>query len=471
MAKERRLPQGENKIGTMPEGRLLLTMALPLIISMLVQAFYNVVDTYYVSQIPAGPNGENSAVVALGLAFPVQNLIIGCATGVGVGMNALLSKSLGEGNRERANRAAGNGIFLSGCFCLVFVIFGFVGARAFFDMQSNVAETVENGAAYLSICSIFSLGIFIEILGERMLQATGRTVYTLFTQGLGAVLNIILDPLLIFGFEPLGIAPMGIAGAAIATVSGQWVAAIMAVIFNLTVNTDVKIKPAFMVPDWKILRPILVVGIPSMVMMAIGSVMNFCMNRIFLGFTDLGETPAEVFGVYYKLQSFVLMPLFGLNNAVVSIMAFNYGARKPKRILRTLKISGCTAITIMLIGLAVFQIFPEQLLGIFSITDNFMRLGKGALRIVSLHFPIAALCIAVSATFPALGDGVYSTISSLCRQMFALLPAAYLLSLTGNVNAVWWAFPIAEVVSLLVSMILFARIYKRKIKPMFEQAN
>ncbi len=471
MAKERRLPQGENKIGTMPEGRLLLTMALPLIISMLVQAFYNVVDTYYVSQLPPAPNGENSAVVALGLAFPIQNLMIGCSTGVGVGMNALLSKSLGEGNRERANRAAGNGIFLSVCFCLAFVIFGFVGAEPFFDMQSNVAETVENGTAYLSICSIFSLGIFVEILGERMLQATGRTFYTLFTQGLGAVLNILLDPLFIFGYEPLGIAPMGIAGAAVATVTGQWVAAIMAVIFNLTVNPDVQLRPSFLRPNRKIIRPILVVGIPSMVMMAIGSVMNFGMNRIFLGFTEFGETPAEVFGVYYKLQSFVLMPLFGLNNAVVPILAFNYGARKPERIMRTLKLSGVTAMAIMLVGLAVFQIFPEQLLSIFSSTDNFMNLGVNALRVVSIHFPIAALCIAVSAAFPALGDGVYSTICSLCRQLIALLPAAYLLSLTGDVNAVWWSFPIAEVFSLLVSMFLFVRIYKRKIKPLFEQVN
>ena len=450
----------ENKMGTMPIGKLLFTMALPLVISMLVQAFYNVVDSFYVSRI------SDSAVTALGLAFPVQNLIIGCSTGVGVGMNALLSKSLGQGNRERANQAAGNGIFLSICFALAFVLFGLVGARPYYAVQSSVAETIEGGTAYISICTLFSLGIFVEILGERLLQASGRTVYTLFTQGLGAVLNIILDPLFIFGFKPLGIAPMGIAGAAVATVIGQWVAAIMAVIFNLFCNPDVQLKLRYIRPDPAIVKKILSIGVPSMIMMAIGSVMNFGMNQIFLGFKDYGETAAGVFGIYFKLQSFVLMPLFGLNNASISILAFNYGARQPKRITKTLKLSTATALTIMVLGLTVFQVFPDQLLGIFNPSDTFMTLGKSALRIVSLHFPIAAICIALGASFQALGNGIYSTITSLCRQLLALLPAAYLLSLTGNVHAVWWAFPIAEVVSMTVTLILYYRIYKRKIKPL-----
>ena len=450
----------ENKMGTMPVGKLLFTMALPLVLSMLVQAFYNVVDSFYVSRI------SDSAVTALGLAFPVQNLIIGCSTGVGVGMNALLSKSLGQGNQERANQAAGNGIFLSICFALAFVVFGLVGARPYYAVQSAVAETVEGGTAYISICTLFSLGIFVEILGERLLQASGRTVYTLFTQGLGAVLNIILDPLFIFGFEPLGIAPMGIAGAAVATVIGQWVAAIMAVIFNLFCNPDVQLKLRYIRPDPAIVKKILSIGVPSMIMMAIGSVMNFGMNQIFLGFKDYGETAAGVFGIYFKLQSFVLMPLFGLNNASISILAFNYGARQPKRITKTLKLSTATALTIMVLGLTVFQVFPDQLLGIFNPSDTFMTLGKSALRIVSLHFPIAAICIALGASFQALGNGIYSTITSLCRQLLALLPAAYLLSLTGNVHAVWWAFPIAEIVSATVTLILFSRIYKKRIKPL-----
>ena len=453
----------ENKMGTMPVGKLLFTMALPLVISMMVQALYNVVDSFYVSRI------SESAVTALGLAFPIQNLQIGCATGVGVGMNALLSKSLGEGNRERANRAAGNGILLSLAFSLVFLIFGFVGAEGYYKLQSEVEETIQNGTAYISICSIFCLGIFVEILGERLLQASGRTVYTLFTQGLGAVINIVLDPVFIFGFEPLGIAPMGIAGAAVATVIGQWVAAIMAVIFNLTANPDVQLSLKYLRPRWEILKKILSIGIPSIIMMGIGSVMNFGMNQIFLGFKDYGETAAGVFGIYFKLQSFVLMPLFGINNAAISIIAFNYGARQPKRITGTLKFSLGGAMAIMLTGLAVFQLFPQTLLGIFNPSDDFLALGISALRIVSLIFPIAAVGIALGASFQALGKGIYSTITSLCRQLIALLPVAYLLSLSGDVHLVWWAFPIAEIVSVTVTLILFGKIYKQRVKPLTEE--
>ncbi len=454
----------ENKMGTMPVGKLLFTMALPLAISMLVQAFYNVVDSFYVSRI------SESAVTALGLAFPIQHLMIGCATGIGVGMNALLSKSLGEGNQKRANQAAGNGIFLSLCFVVVFMVFGFVGARPYYAMQSSVQETVDNGTAYVTICSIFCLGIFVEIIGERLLQASGRTVYTLFTQGLGAVLNIVLDPVFIFGSEKLGIAPMGIAGAAVATVIGQWVAAIMAIIFNFTSNPDVQLKLRFLCPQPKIIKKILTVGIPSIIMMAIGSVMNFGMSQILLGFKDYGETAAGVFGIYYKLQSFVLMPLFGINNAVIPILAFNYGARKPERITKLLKCALGTATAIMLVGIGVFQLLTDQLLGIFEPSETFLTLGRSALRIISIHFPLAVVGICLTASFQALGNGVYSTIVSLCRQMIVLLPVAFLLSLTGNVNAVWWSFPIAEVVSSVTTLILFAKIYKSKMKPLFDAA-
>ena len=452
----------ENKMGVMPVGKLLFTMALPLALSMLVQAFYNVVDSFYVSRI------SESAVTALGLAFPIQNLMIGFATGIGVGMNALLSKSLGEGNQKLANRTAGNGIFLCLCAVVCFMIFGLVGARGYYAVQTDVAETVEGGAAYISICSIFCLGIFVEILGERLLQASGRTIYTLFTQGTGAVLNIILDPLFIFGFQPLGIAPMGIAGAAVATVVGQWVAAILAIIFNLTKNPDVQFRLKNILPRPEVVSKILSVGVPSIVMMAIGSVMNFGMNQIFLGFKAYGETAAGVFGIYFKLQSFVLMPLFGINNATVSIIAFNYGARKPERITKTLKLALYTALAIMAVGFAVFQLLPEVLLGIFEPSDTFLALGRTALRVVSIHFPIAAVGISLGASFQALGNGIYSTITSLCRQLLALLPVAYLLSLTGDVHAVWWSFPVAEVVSMVVTLILFARIYKQKILPMKE---
>ena len=455
---------GDNKMRTMPVGKLLFNMALPLVLSMLVQALYNVVDSVYVAGY--SPN----AVTALSLAFPIQNLQIGCATGIAVGVNSLLSKSLGEGNRERANKAAGNGIVLTLIITAAFMLFGLFGAGAYYNMQPISAETAKGGTQYTAICCIFTLGIFVEVLGERLLQASGRTVYTLFTQGTGAVLNIILDPLFIFG--GFGIPAMGVAGAAVATVIGQWVAAILAVIFNLKCNPDVKFGIKYLRLEKSVVTKILTVGVPSAIMMAIGSIMNFGMNQIFLGFQDIGETASGVFGVYFKLQSFFLMPVFGLNNASISIIAYNYGARQPKRITKTLKVAIFAVFTVLLLGFAVFQIFPEALMSIFNTSEeaqggHFMEIGVTALRIVSIHFPLAAVCIALGASFQGLGNGIYSSITSLCRQLFALLPAAYLLSLTGNVNAVWWSFPIAEIVSLIATLILYARIYRNKIKPMF----
>ena len=459
MRQEKHLPHPkENKMGTMPIGKLLFNMALPMIIAMLVQALYNVVDSIYVSRI------SESAVTALSLAFPVQNIQIGFATGIGVGVNALLSKSLGEGNQDTANRAAGNGVFLVGVVTALFILFGFLGTRPYFEMQSQVAETVNGGADYTAICCIFSLGIFVEVLGERLLQSSGRTFYTMITQGTGAVVNIILDPVFIFGFAPLGIPAMGIAGAAIATVIGQWIAAILAVIFNLKCNPDVQFSLSFLKPRLPVIRPILTVGIPSIIMVAIGSVMNFSMNQILQGFS---ETATGVFGIYFKLQSFFFMPLFGINNATISIVAYNYGARNPKRITGTLLRTSITAGCIMIAGLLAFQLLPDILLGIFNPTDEFLRIGRSALRIISLCFPAAAIGIALSASFQALGNGIYATIISLCRQMLVLVPAAYLLSLAGEVTYVWWAFPIAEVASLAVTLFFFTRIYLRKIKPLY----
>ena len=458
----------ENKMGVMPLGKLLFNMALPLVLSMLVQALYNVVDSVYVAGY------SQNAVTALSLAFPIQNLQIGFATGAAVGMNSLLSKSLGEGDRERANRAAGNGIFLTLLFVVLFMLFGFFGADAYYNMQNISAETAKAGTDYTSICCIYTAGIFIGILGERLLQASGKTIYTMFTQGTGALLNILLDPLFIYGFEPLGIPEMGAAGAAVATVIGQWVGAVMAIIFNLTKNTDVQFGLKYLRPDKEIMGKILAVGVPSIIMMAIGSVMNFGMNQIFLGFEGVGETASGVFGIYFKLQSFFFMPLFGINNAAISILAFNYGARQPKRITGTLKRTVGTAMVIMLLGLAVFQIFPDVLMGFFSTSADaadgeFVQLGISALRIISLMFPLAAVGIALGgAAFPAMGNGLYSTITSLCRQLIVLLPAAYLLSLTGDVHAVWWSFPIAEVVSMVITLLLFGKVYRSKIKPMFQ---
>ena len=451
----------ENKMRTRPAGRLLFTMALPLILSMLVQAVYNVVDSVYVSQI------SESAVTALSLAFPVQNLLIGCAIGVAVGVNSLLSKSLGEGNRDHANIAAGNGIFLAAIVMALFMAFGILGSRPYYTIQSTVAETIEGGTSYVYICCLFCGGLLIEVLGERLLQATGRTIYTLFTQGTGAILNIILDPVFIFGFEPLGIAPMGVAGAAVATVIGQWVAGIMAVIFNLKCNKEVEFGLQYIRPHGKVMKLILAVDIPSMVMMAIGSVMNFAMNQILLGFTQYGETPAAVFGVYFKLQSFVFMPVFGLNNAAITLIAYNYGARLPQRITKVLKASVSGAFVLMVAGTLLFQFLPNVLLMPFDPSADFLDMGMTALRVISLHFPLAAIGIALSASFQGLGNGSYSTIISLCRQLIVLVPVTYLLSLSGNIHLVWWAFLISEVVSLALTLLFFRRIYKARIKPLY----
>ena len=457
----------DNKMRSRPMGRLLFGMAQPLALSMLVQALYNIVDSIYVAQI------STEAVTSLSLAFPIQNLQIGFATGIAVGMNSLLSKSLGEGNRERANRAAGNGIFLMLVAVALFMLFGAFGARPFYAMQTDVADVVNGGTAYTSICCLLTLGIFVEVMGERLLQASGRTIYTLFTQGTGAILNIILDPLFIFGFEPLGIPAMGIAGAAVATVTGQWVAAIMAVIFNLTRNPDVQFGLKFLRPNGEISRIILSVGIPSVLMMAIGSVMNFGMNQILLGFGAIGLVGSAVFGLYFKLQSFVFMPVFGLNNACISIIAYNFGARQPKRITGAIKLTLLAALTLMLLGMAAFLLIPETLMGLFASENQadakaLVEMGAVALRTICLSFPLAAVGIALSSSFQALGVGIYSTIASLCRQLIVLLPVAWLLSLTGQVNNVWWAFPIAEVFSLMVILFLYRRIYKNKIKPLYE---
>ncbi len=448
-------PVQENKMGVMPVGKLLANMAIPMVISMLVQALYNVVDSIYVSQI------SESAVTALSLAFPVQNLQIGFAVGIGVGVNSLLSKSLGEKNQEAANRAAGNGMVLMFIVTAVFMLFGIFGVRPYYEMQSDVAETVEGGIVYSRICCLMTLGIFMEILGERLLQATGRTVHTMITQAMGAIINIILDPILIHGW--FGLPAMGVAGAAWATVIGQWAAALLALYFNEYQNPEVQFGKRYAKLDPNTVKQILTVGVPSIVMNGIGSVMNFGMNQILQGFT---ETATSVFGIYFKLQSFFFMPLFGINNATISIMAYNYGARKPERIMKTLKIAVGAALVLMTGGFLVFQFAPDLLLGLFNPSENFLEIGRGCLRTISFSFPVAAVCISLGASFQALGNGIYSTIVSLGRQMFVLLPVAYLMSLTGNVNMVWLAYPIAEVVSGTLTAFFFLRIYRQKIKPL-----
>ena len=447
----------ENKMGVMSEGKLLMNMALPMIASMLVQALYNVVDSIFVSQV------SESAVTALSLAFPIQNMQIGFAVGIGVGVNSLLSKSLGERNQEAANRAAGNGLILMLIVTVLFMAFGLFGVRPYYEMQSTVRETVEGGIAYSKICCILTVGVFLSILGERLLQSTGRTVYTMITQSTGAIINIILDPILIHGW--FGAPAMGIAGAAVATVIGQWAAAALVWFFNFKFNPEVQLGLRYLRLDGKTVRQILTVGVPSIVMNGIGSVMNFGMNQILQGFT---ETATGVFGVYFKLQSFFFMPLFGLNNAAISIIAFNYGAKKPQRITKTLKIACAVAFGLMMAGFLAFQLVPDVLLGLFNPSDAFLSIGRAALRTISWSFPVAAFCIVLGASFQALGNGIYTTITSLCRQMLVLLPVAYLLSLTGDVEKVWLSFLVAEVASAAATFYFFRRIYREKIQPLFE---
>ena len=448
----------ENKMGVMPIGKLLFNMALPIIISMLVQALYNVVDSIYVSQI------SESAVTALALAFPIQNLQIGFAVGIGVGVNSILSQALGEKNQEKVNQAAGNGVLLALVASVLFMLFGAFGSRPYFAVQSDVAETVEGGAVYTSICCLLTAGVFVQVLCERLLQATGRTIFTMITQGTGAIVNIILDPIFIHG--GFGIPAMGIAGAAVATVIGQWVGAILGIVLNIKCNPEIQLSLKCLKPNMNVIRPIMTVGIPSIIMNGIGSVMNFGMNQILQGFA---ETATSVFGIYFKLQSFFFMPLFGINSATISILAYNYGARKPERIVKTLKIASAAALVLMVSGMLVFQLIPDVLLGMFNPSEAFLEMGRSTLRIISLAFPVAAVCISLGASFQALGDGIYSTITSLGRQLVVLLPVAYLLSLTGNVNNVWWAYPIAEIVSGLLTLYFFLRIYRQKIKPLFQK--
>lgn len=460
-------PLQENKMGVRPVGRLLFTMALPMALSMLVQALYNVVDSIFVSRISAT---DNDALTAVSLAFPVQNIMIGVAGGIAVGVNALLSRGLGERDSDQVNRSATNGMFLSFVGMLLFVLFGIFGAGAFMRSITPNAQTVAYGVDYIRIISIVSFGIFGEMLFERLLQSTGRTAYTMLTQGVGAIVNIILDPILIFG--KFGLPRLEVKGAAIATVTGQIVAFTLAVILNLKKNPEVKLSLRGFRPDKAMIGRILGIGVPSMVMVAIGSLMNYAFNLVLGTFNHvsdgLGEVGKTVFGAYFKLQSFVFMPVFGINNAVLAIAAYNYGARKPKRIVQVIRCGVLGAASLMLIGITVFQLIPGTLLGFFQPDDEMLRVGIPALRILCLPFVFAGPCIIFGGVFQALGKSLYSMFVSIARQLVVLLPAAYLLSLTGKIDLVWLSFPIAEIMSLLVSVIMMIVVYRKIIKPLYQ---
>lgn len=448
--------QKENKMGVMPVGRLILNMSLPMILSMLVQALYNIVDSVYVSRV------SEAALTAVSLSFPAQNLMIGLATGTGVGVNALLSRALGAKDSDRANRVAENGVFLALVGYAVFLIFGLFASRAFIAAQTSQPEIIQYGEDYLSVVCCLSFGLFGQVMFERLMQATGRTVYTMYTQGVGAIINIILDPIFIFNFG------MGVKGAAIATVIGQIVAFILAAVINHHKNHDVKLRLREFRPSGEIIGHIYSIGFPSVIMMAIGSVMTFLMNKILILYTAGKETAATVFGVYFKLNSFVFMPVYGLNNGVIPIIGYNYGARNRLRMLQTVKYALLFAFGFMLVGTVVFLAFPNVLLNLFDATEMMLVIGVPALRIIASIFIVAGVCIVLVSVFQALGYGIYSMLVSLARQLLVLLPAAWILARlgqsVGNDNLVWLSFPIAELVSLAVTLLLFGRLYRKVIR-------
>lgn len=439
----------------MPVPKLLITMSLPIVISMLVQALYNIIDSMFVAQL------NEEALTAVSLAFPIQNLMIAVAAGTGVGINSLLSRNLGEKRFENANLAARNGLFLGFVSFIAFAIAGGAGAGLFFRIQTSDILISTYGSQYMRIVTVLSVGLFMQFMTERLLQATGKTIYTMITQGLGAIINIILDPILIFGL--FGFPRMEVVGAALATVIGQIIAFLLGVYFNVKKNKELNLNMKNFRPNGRVIGEIYKVGVPSIIMQSIGSVMTFGMNKILLMFSS---TAAAVFGVYFKLQSFIFMPIFGLNNGMIPIIAYNYGARHKKRIMQTIRLSISIAVVIMIIGLVIFQLGTEEMLMLFDASDHMLEIGIPALRIISLSFIFAGFCIIASSVFQALGNGVYSLVVSAARQLLVILPVAYAFATIFGLHMVWWAIPIAEVICLFLSVFFLKRIYTLKIKPL-----
>ncbi|MBR5792812.1 MAG: MATE family efflux transporter [Ruminiclostridium sp.] len=448
--KPQNTPLTENKMGVMPVGKLLVSMSVPMMISMLVQALYNIVDSIFVAQI------SENALSAVSLAFPLQTLMIAVAGGTGVGVNALVSRALGAKDQDTADRTANIGILLALCSYAVFAILGALLVGPFFRFQTDVAEIVTYGIDYGHICVCASLGIFVQITMERLLQSTGRAKLSMVTQLSGAIINLILDPILIFGL--FGLPALGVAGAALATVIGQWIAATIGLMLNLKKNPEIHLGLSRMKFHGPTVKAIYHIGIPSILMQCVGSVMVFLFNRILLSFTT---TATAVFGAYFKLQSFIFMPIFGLNSGMVPIVSFNFGARKPDRLKKTIKLSIFIAMGIMAAGTAVFELIPATLLGMFNPSAEMLAIGVPALRIIALHFILAGFCIPVISVCQAIGNPFYSLICSVCRQIVVLLPAAFLLAQTGNLNLVWLAFPIAEIMSLTMATIFLRKTMRR----------
>lgn len=441
-------------MGVLPVGKLLVSLSLPMMFSMLVQALYNIVDSIFVSRL------SEKAMSAVTMAYPMFNLMIAVATGTLVGLNALLSRSLGEREYERANDTAKNGIFLMILSALLFTLLGTFFPRVYFEFQTSDPELLSYGVDYLSICLLFSFSLFGQMLFERLLQSTGKATLSMISQIVGAVVNIILDPILIFGY--FGLPALGVRGAAIATVFGQFCGMAVGFIMNMKYNHDISLSMRKFKAKLSIIKNIYAVGLPSIVMQSIGSLTSFLLNNILLGFTS---TATAVYGVYFNLQSFLFMPLFGMNSGVISIVAYNYGAKYKDRIIRTIKLAFMFVLVLMAIGTLVFQLFPAQLLGLYDASPEMLEIGVPAMRTLSAIFVLAGFCILSSTIFQALGHGVMSLVTSICRQVVILIPAAFLLARLGNVNYVWLAFPIAEVASVALSAIFLVRIFKTVIKP------
>lgn len=444
----------------MPITKLIWNMSLPIIASMLVQALYNIVDSWFVSRV------SEQALTAVSLAFPAQNLMIGLATGTAVGVNALMGRALGAGLRERADKVANNGVFLAVVGFVISALLGLTCSDLFFRSQTQVESIIQMGNDYLRIVTIGSLGMFCQIMYERLLQGTGRSILSMYTQGLGAIINIILDPIFIFGLK------MGVAGAAVATIIGQFCGCALAIYFNHKKNTDITLSLRGFRPNWRLIGEIYAIGLPSVIMIAIGSVMTFLMNKILITYHAAHETAATAFGVYFKLNSFIFMPIFGLNNGVIPIVAYNYGAQNRRRMMATIKRSALYACCIMVFGTVLFWAIPDTLLRLFDASDVMLAAGVPALRIISLSFCMAGACIALGSSFQALGKSMYSMITSIVRQLVFLIPIAYVLARygasVGNSDLVWWCYPLAEIFSLTLTLAFFSRMYKTIIAPLPE---
>ena len=450
----------ENKLGVMPITKLIWNMSLPIIASMLVQALYNIVDSWFVSRV------SEQALTAVSLAFPAQNLMIGLATGTAVGVNALMGRALGAGLRERADKVANNGVFLAVVGFVISALLGLTCSDLFFRSQTQVESIIQMGNDYLRIVTIGSLGMFCQIMYERLLQGTGRSILSMYTQGLGAIINIILDPIFIFGLK------MGVAGAAVATIIGQFCGCALAIYFNHKKNADITLSLRGFRPNWRLIGEIYAIGLPSVIMIAIGSVMTFLMNKILITYHAAHETAATAFGVYFKLNSFIFMPIFGLNNGVIPIVAYNYGAQNRRRMMATIKRSALYACCIMVFGTVLFWAIPDTLLRLFDASDVMLAAGVPALRIISLSFCMAGACIALGSSFQALGKSMYSMVTSIVRQLVFLIPIAYVLARygasVGNSDLVWWCYPLAEIFSLTLTLVFFSRMYKTIIAPLPE---